>query len=68
MDTKSHIPQFSQAEWLDLTTVAREFPISKRTVWRWIAARRLHAFRPFKKILIRRADLVRMLEEHRIGA
>ena len=57
------------SEWLDLKQAEAEFPLSKRTLQYWISDRRLPAFRPQnKKILVRRSDLNKVIEQGRIGA
>ncbi len=57
----------STSEWLDLNQAAYEFPVSRRTLWAWISTGRLPAYRPFRKALVKRSDLVRVLESTRIG-
>jgi excisionase family DNA binding protein len=58
----------SQSEWIDLKQAEREFPLSRRTLWSWISSGKLPAYRPFKKILLKKSDLVRVLESTRVGA
>jgi excisionase family DNA binding protein len=58
----------SQQDWLDLKQVEREFPVSKRTIWTWISSGRLPAYKPFRKTLVKRADLDHLFESTRIGA
>jgi excisionase family DNA binding protein len=64
MNTATHT---QQTEWLDLKQAEREFPLSRRTLWTWISSGRLPAYKPFRKTLVKRSDLVRMLESTRIG-
>lgn len=58
----------NQREWLDLKQAESEFPVSKRTLWAWISSGRLPAYQPFRKTLVKRADLEKLLESTRIGA
>ena len=57
-----------QSEWLDLTQAETEYPVSRRSLWHFIAQERLPAYRPFRKVLIKRADLESLIESTRIGA
>jgi excisionase family DNA binding protein len=59
----------SQSEWIDLAQADREGPFSKRTLWTLISTGQLPAYRPLRrKVLIKRADLNRLLEASRVGA
>jgi excisionase family DNA binding protein len=53
---------------LDLRQAAREYAISRPTLWRWIRCGRLPAFRPFAspKFLVKRRDLEALIEASRI--
>ena len=57
-----------RSEWLDLRQTEHEFPVSRRTLWSWISDGRLPAYKPFRKILIKRADIEQLLESTRIRA
>ena len=59
----------SPKEWLDLKQAEQEFSISKRSLWLWISNGKLPAYKPFKKkTLVKRSDIVRILEATRVGA
>jgi excisionase family DNA binding protein len=66
MNTPIHI---SHSEWVALTQAGREGPFSKRTLWKLISTGQLPAYRPLKKkILIKRSDLNKLIEDKRVGA
>lgn len=65
MSTNTNTPR---PDWLDLKQIEREFPVSKRSLWVWISSGKLPAYRPFRKVLVKRSDLEKLLEATRVGA
>jgi excisionase family DNA binding protein len=65
---QNNIHTLRQQEWLDLKQVEREFPVSKRTIWTWISTGRLPAYKPFRKTLLKRSDLERLLTSNPVNA
>jgi excisionase family DNA binding protein len=61
--------QVLSSDFLDLKQAETLYPISSRSIWKFIAEGRLPAFRPLgRKVLIRRADLDRLILAARIDA
>lgn len=55
------------SQWLTLTQASKVYPFSRRTLWRFIAAGRLAAFRPTPaKVLVRREDVDRLIAANQI--
>jgi excisionase family DNA binding protein len=55
-------------EFLDLTTAARLYPLSRRTLQTFVYSDQLPAFRVGGKIILRREDLERLLTASPVSA
>ena len=53
---------------VDLRSAEQEYPLSRRSFWKFISEGRLPAYRPFgRKILLRRSEIDRVLAEKRVN-
>jgi excisionase family DNA binding protein len=50
----------------DLTTAARDYNLSKRTLWKFITAGTLRAYQPTRTILVKRSELEAFIERTHI--
>lgn len=55
--------------YVDLIQAEREYPLSKRTLQRWIKAGHLPTYRPhgLRRVLLSRADINRAIAGGRVG-
>jgi len=64
VSTCTHAP----SDWIDLRQAEIEYPISKRTLWKWISEGKLASYRPFtRKVLLRRSEIDQLLEATKVN-